>query len=285
MKRSEIKREYVRINRQFEVLFMPSVKRAIHIKVKAVISDLQEGGYSEANKNLNREIGNEQLANVINRLYKTVGSRHARMTYSRLLQQQQKGFGFNAEWTAFIEKYLKQFLLDKITFRIAETTRDALLRVLTAGIEAGLGVDGMISKLTDWPFERFQAARIVRTEVNRAANVGAMAQESTSEYEQQKEWLSVKDFRTRGHKPKDHANHVALNGTRIDAGDEFVDPRNGDRLKFPGDPEAKAESTINCRCQAAFINKRDANGNLIPKRRSTTVIFPGQIRRPQTITI
>lgn len=285
MKRSEIISQYVRVNRKFEVLFMPKVKRAIHVKVKAVIEDLKEGGYNLAKQRLHREIANEEMSRAIKSLYLNVGLRHARLTYSRLLHDQKKGFGFNPEWTAFILDYLKQFLLEKITFAVAETTRNALLVALSTGITNGLGIDGMIDILKEWPFERYQASRIVRTEVNRAANVGAAAQEKTGEYEQQKEWISVRDFRTRGHKPKDHANHVALNGTRIDAGDEFVDPRNGDRLQFPGDPKGKAESVINCRCSAAFVNKRDDKGNLIPKRKSTTVIFPGQVRRPQIFTI
>lgn len=317
---------------------MPKVRRALHTQVKAVIADLREGGYAQAQSNLHMTVGNTALSNIIRTLYKTVGTRHAQLTYSRLLHDgsvrkglgatrevkasmvncpkcgeptkdvesgmgyikcqncgqtfssssskiQTKGFGFNAAWTKFIEDYLQRFLIDKITFAVASTTREALLRALTRGVDSGLGVDGMIDTLKDWPYERFQAARIVRTEVNRAANVGAKAQAETGKYEQQKEWVAINDFRTRGHNPKDHASHVALNGTKIDAGDLFIDPRNGDKLQFPGDPNASAESTINCRCSAVFVNKRDNNGNLIPKRRSTAVTYPAQQRRVQNITI
>jgi hypothetical protein len=285
MKKSEIIAQYVRMNRRYEMLFMPKVKRAIHTQVAAVIADLQESGYATAQANLHLTVGNQAMNRVIRTLYKTVGSRHAQVTYSRLLHDQQKGFGFNAAWVKFIEDYLARFLTSKITFAIAETTREALLRALNRGINSGLSVDGMIATLKNWPYERFQAARIVRTEVNRAANVGAKAQESTGKYEQQKEWVSVKDFRTRGHKPGDHASHVALNGVKIDANDDFVDPINGDRLQFPGDPNGSAASTINCRCQAVFVNKRDNNGNLIPKRKTTAVIYPGQIPRRQIVTI
>lgn len=263
---------------------MPKVQRALHTQVQAVINDLPQG-YDYAMGQLRQTVGNDALNRVIRTLYKQVGTRHAQITYSRLLHDQQKGFGFNAIWTQFIEDYLKRFLLDKITFAVASTTREALLRALTRGVEKGLGVDGMIDTLKDWPYERFQAARIVRTEVNRAANVGAKAQAETGQYEQQKEWVAVKDFRTRGHKPQDHASHVALNGTRIDANDLFIDPRNGDKLEFPGDPNASAESTINCRCSAVFVNKRDNNGNLIPKRRTTVVTYPAQQRRVQNVVI
>ncbi len=285
MNKTELIKQYIRINRKFEVLYAPKVRKALHVKTAKVITDLRQGGYELAKKNLHQDIANPALTKVISDLYETVGLRHARLTNRRLVADQKKGLGFNAIWTKFINDYLKRYLLDKITFEVANTTRNALLKALTLGTTAGLSVDGMIAKLEDWPFERYQAARIVRTEVNRAANVGSTAQESTSEYEQQKEWIAVNDNRVRGKKPQDHASHVGLNGTIIDSGDEFVDPRNGDRLKFPGDPNGLAESTINCRCQAAYMNKRDAKGELIKKRKTTTVIYPGQGHRGQTVTI
>lgn len=284
MNRKDLITQYVRINRQFEVIYAPKVRKVLNAKVAQVIRDLKQGGYNQAVTNLSMDLGNEKLTRVIQDLYTTVGLRHARLTHRRLVQDQKKGLGFNAIWTKFVNDYLKRFLLEKITFEVSKTTRDALLRTLTLGIASGLGIDGMIDKLTDWPYTRMQAARIVRTEVNRAANVGATAQEETSEYEQQKTWLSVTDNRTR-RPPRDHANHVALNNTTIDKGDEFVDPTNGDRLVFPGDPKASAKSTINCRCQVAYVNKRDNNGELVPKRKTTVVVYPGQGSRGPMITI
>jgi len=276
MKRSELIAQYVRVNRKFELLYLPKVRKALHFKVQAVINDLKEGGYNQAFTNLSVDVSNEKLHDIIRTLYKTVGLKHAQLTYRRLQIDVKKGFGFNLEWTRFILDYLSRFLIEKITFEVSRTTRDALMKALTKGTVEGLGIDGMINELENWPFERYQAARIVRTEVNRASNVGNAAQESTSEYEQQKTWVSVVDNRTRGAKPSEHANHIELNGVTIDSGDEFTDVRNGDRLQFPGDPKASAASTINCRCQAVYVNKRDNNGELIPKRKTTVVIYPGQ---------
>lgn len=285
MNRSELISQYVRVNRKFEQLYLPKVSKALHFKTQLVINDLKEGGYNKAITNLSTDIGNEKLQDIIRTLYVDVGLRHARLTYRRIQTDITKGFGFNQLWTDFILNYLNQFLIEKITFEVARTTRDALMKVLTAGTISGLGIDDMVNNLENWPFERYQAARIIRTEVNRAANVGATAQESTSEYEQQKTWLSVVDNRTRGQKPDEHANHVELNGVTIDKNDEFVDIRNGDRLQFPGDPKASAASTINCRCQVAYVNKRDANGELVPRRQLTAVTYPGQNYRGQVITV
>lgn len=275
---------------------MPYIQKALHKKIQAVIARLRDGGVDAARNYLLTDLGNPMLQDVVQKMYEIVGLKHAQLNYSRLihetrrrkyigLQLQTKGFGFNAEWTAFILNYLQKFLTSKITFDIASTTRDALLRALAVMTVDGLSIDGMIAKLEDWPYERYQAARIARTEVNRAANVGATAQATTSEYQQMKEWIAVHDFRTRGNNPKDHANHKQLDGTVVNEDDVFIDPRNGDRLQFPGDPNGKAESTINCRCAVGYTFKRDINGDLIRKRRSTTVLFPSQVRRPQTVTI
>ncbi len=285
MNRRNFISEYTRVNRTFENAYSPKVKRALHVKVKAVISDLQSGGYQHAIAGLHTDVGNAALQSVISDLYREVGLRHARLNHRRLVAEQKKGLGFNEVWTKFVQDYLARFLLQKITFEVSHTTRNALLKVLSQGVEEGMGIDQMVSLLKEWPFERYQAARIVRTEVNRAANVGATAQESTAEYEQQKIWIAVNDNRTRGKKPGEHANHVALNGTTIDKGDVFVDPINGDQLEFPGDPKASAASTINCRCSVAYVNKRDANGELVPKRKTTAVIYPRQRNRGQMVTI
>lgn len=299
MTRQEQILQFERINRRFELMFMPKVQRAIHAKVKAVISRLKSGGFSSAHYYLTTDLGNEKLTSVIRDLYIKVGRRWAQLTYSRLLpdtrgqkfsvaQMEQKGFGFNYEWTQFIIDYLDKFLLDKITFEVASTTRDALLRAIASATAAGWSIDQTVDRLEDWPFERFQAARIVRTETNRAANVGSTAQAETSEYQQLKEWQSADDNRVRGNPvngQKHKADHWVLDGIKIDAEDVFHDIRNGDQLRFPGDPKASAASVINCRCHASYTFKRDKDGNLIKKRRSTTVIYPGQRRNPETITI
>lgn len=299
MNRNSFINEYVSLNRKFEVKFFPVVKKAIHKKVQATIARLREGGYHSATNYLHTDLHNPAMTEAITQLYKIVGLKHAQVNYSRLLHDsrkrkwidlhlQTKGFGFNSKWIDFILNYLKRHLVDKVTIQINATTRDALLRALSIMQFEGLSVDGAILKLEEWPYEEFQAARIVRTEVNRAANTGAMAQADTSNWQQLKEWIAIHDNRTRGNPltgAKDHANHWSLDGVKIDEGDVFVDPRNGDRLEFPGDPKASAESTINCRCSVAYTFKRDRNGNLIPKRKSTVVLYPNQTSRPQIVTI
>jgi hypothetical protein len=296
MTRLQLIKHFERVNRRFEVRFYPKVLAALNAKKNKVIRILKQDGYNAANYYLTTDIGNSRMAEVIKEIYTFTGRRWAQIEYSRLLGDlkkaknkvlsiEKKGFGFNYAWTKFILDYLEKYLFEKITFEINKTTQDAMLRVISRAVAAGWSIDQTVDRFEDWPFLKFQAARIVRTEVNRAANVGSAAQAETSEFEQMKEWQSAEDHRVRGSNPKDHADHVALDGVKINADDVFYDPRNGDQLQFPGDPKASAASVINCRCHASFTFKRDKNDNLIPKRKTTTVIFPGQIRRTETITI
>lgn len=294
MTRSEIISQYTRVNRQFEKLYFPKVRKAIRYKKNQTLNHLRSGGIQSAIQFLHSDLGNMRLTEVVEDLYKTVALKHARLNYSRMLSEtgkkgystdiETKGFGFNQIWTSFIINYFRQFLLEKITYHVATTTRDALLVILATATTEGWSIDQTVDKVEGWD-ERFQAARVVRTETNRAANVGAKANSETFAYEQMKEWVSAHDNRVRGKKPKDHANHVKLDGAKIDADDSFHDSVNGDLLDFPGDIKASAASTINCRCVAVWTAKRDKDGNLIPRKRSTSVIFPGQIRRPETLTV
>lgn len=288
MNRTNFITQYASVNRRLEEKFYPVVRKAIHAKVAHVQAKLKEGGVDAARNYLQTDLLNPAMTEIIIQLYTIVGKKHAQLNYSRLRHDRQKGFGFNLDWVNFILSYLKRHLLDKVTIEINNTTRNALLTALSIMVNEGLSVDGMVDRLEDWKYEQYQAARIVRTEVNRAANTGSKAQAETDPYQQVKEWIAIHDNRTRGNPingRKDHANHWALDGIKIDEHDVFIDPRNGDRLDHPGDPNASAESTINCRCTVAYTYKRDSQGNLIPKRKTTTVIYPNQIVRPHTITI
>lgn len=290
------KTDFERINRRFEKKFFPKVQKAIKSKVSSLINVIRETGIDSGQRFISTDLTNIELSNTVKKLYLEVGLQYARREYRRQRQDirtigfskkkamvlktqsvpmETKGFGFNEQWVAFILQYLQQFLIEKITFRVAETTREKLLDVLQEGIAEGWSIDEMVKRLEDLPFTRFQAARITRTEINRAANVGTMAGVDTSEYEMNKEWIAAHDKRTRGNPydgQKDHADHWNLDAQVVDFNGKFKDPRNGDELEFPGDPKASAASTINCRCSVAPIPKRDENGFLVPKPQPAVVI-------------
>ena len=286
MNRANIRKEVLRINRKYEDLFYPSVLRTLTTKAKAVAEALQSGGFNAANAMLSVDFSNGPLTERIQRLYKIVGVRFANRTYADLRKQAQvKRFGFNDEWANEVMNYLRKFLLEKITFEVNNTTRSQLLKVLEQGIEEGLSVDEMVTRLKELPFLRYQAARIVRTEIKRASEVGSKIGSDSFEYEQDKEWIAITDNRVRGRNPEDHADHLHMNGQVVDANAKFTDSRSGAELMFPGDPEAGAGDTINCRCTTAYVAKRDERGRLIPKktRSRVSIIMPGDFNRQRQI--
>jgi hypothetical protein len=284
MNKNKLRKDYERINRKYEVKYFPKVQKAIKSKVSSLISRIESTGIQSGMNYLRTDLTNNKLSLIVNQLYKEVGLRHANESELRLRKIVKKRFGLNEAWIKFIEDFLRFFLIEKIMFKASNTTRDHLILVLQEAIEKGWGVRETVDHLEALPFTRSQAARIVRTEVNRAANVGVKAQGETFEYELNKEWISVHDNRTRGANPEDHADHLRMDGQVVDFYGKFRDPKNGHLLEFPGDPEAEAGDTINCRCQTANVPKVDERGRFIPKRSRITVIRDFN-RTQRTITI
>lgn len=301
MNRNQHRQETAALNRRFENKYFPKVKAAIQSKVDDVISIVKQRGAQAAKTYLDHHIENYHVTEIVKTMALDVGLRHARRQWRSLQDQRRaarkpksleievgehilksfapietKGFGFNEQWVAWIKDYLFDFIVRKITFSVFETTKDVLFTVLNKAIDGGWGIDQTVKALSDLPLPASQAARIVRTEITRAANAGVMAAGSTFPFQQTKEWISAHDPRTRD---TEHASHVLLDGQVVDYEDVFRDPINGIELIAPGDPKAGAAETVNCRCSAPLVAKVDENGRLIPKRQTTTVIYPSARRR------
>lgn len=259
------------MNRKMEVKYYHRIQKILESEINKIASIVRTDGIQNA-ISVTGSLITSDIPVVVNELYNEVGLARARMQWRVFLQQtrEAKGFGFNAEWVQFIHDYLYRFLIDKITFEVTKTTRDVLLALLNRAVADGWGIDKTVSAMKELPLSRTQAARIARTETTRASNTGAMAAGSTFEYEQTKEWIAAHDKRTRGQNPGDHASHIGLDGIIIDYEDYFTDPVNGDKLRYPGDPEGSAASVINCRCSIAILGKRDENNRLIPKKIKVT---------------
>lgn len=234
---------------------------------------------------INNFLISERITAVLQQLINVVGSKYARMTYNGLRNEKAL-----SDWFYEIMNYLGNNFYDKGVFQIVKTSRQIFTDALTLGVQEGWGYNEMARHIREkvTGINRYRSETIARTEVARAIHSGTYVGADKSPFEKQKTWISAQDNRTRRNpklKPQG-ADHVRLNGQTVDFVQTFIDPSNGAQMLHPHDPTAPASEIINCRCQYATVNKRDANGRLIRKQPSgrVVVIQPSTFSR-QVITV
>lgn len=234
---------------------------------------------------INNFLVSERITAVLQQLINVVGSKYARMTYNGLRNEKAL-----SDWFYEIMNYLGRNFYDKGVFQIVKTSRQVFQDALNLGVQEGWGYNEMARYIREkvTGINKYRSETIARTEVARAIHSGTYVGADKSPYEKQKTWISAIDKRTRRN-PKlnpNKADHIRLNGQTVDFVQTFTDPSNGVQMLHPHDPTAPASEVINCRCQYATVNKRDANGRLIRKQPSgrVVVIQPSTFNR-QVITI
>lgn len=104
-------------------------------------------------------------------------------------------------------------------------------------------IDRMVDRYRE-RYRQYRAETIARTESTRV--VGAASKEAARQIEEEnnikldRTWNTTQDGRQRD-------IHDVMNGQKRGVDDLFIDG-DGNLLRFPGDPEAPEETTINCRC-------------------------------------
>jgi hypothetical protein len=133
---------------------------------------------------------------------------------------------------------------------VSGTLRETIRRIVREGLADNLGQEEIARRIVEATGEQIamdRARRIARTEVHNAAMYGQQAAAEASPLAFEKVWLATEDARTR-------KSHADANGQRVALDQPFVlqTPRGAVRLMFPGDPEAPAGETINCRCTVMY---------------------------------
>jgi len=182
----------------------------------------------------------------------------------RSIKGQVKGASRNDKWTWVIAEYLKNNGLDKVSIDITNTLKDKIKAEIIKGQQEGWGVDKIVRNLNEAEFPNWMAKRIVRTELNKASNIGAMVAAADLNIEVQKEWLSAQDNRTR-RIPRDQYDHLDMNGKTIGFDQRFIVPstKSIDAMLHPGDPDASVGNLVNCRCTLVFVPVRTTEGNVV----------------------
>jgi hypothetical protein len=201
-------------------------------------------------------------------LYKTVGPRWARI--SKLSMTKATGqMGFNERIVELMRQYYGIDLLNDAE-DITAFTKQVIQKILSDAAITGASFDDIVRQLTSSSeLGPMRARRIARTETVTAANGAAMIYAQTSGNIMEKVWISVKDKRTRHNA---WANHVSIDGTRVDIEEPFLlkSQKLGDIFmmqpgvrKQPNGLAVPAAEIVNCRCVVAFQAKRDRQGRII----------------------
>lgn len=154
---------------------------------------------------------------------------------------------FKTEMDKWIARYSAE-RVEKILFVTKEKVRKAI-QAGQAQLESLPAIANRIVSHVDG-INHFNASQrahtIARTETHNAAMAGQMAAAEAVPFPLYKRWLPAGDERTRD-------DHLILgNHEPIPKDDAFSLPSGG-TIRYPGDPEASADQTINCRCDLEWI--------------------------------
>lgn len=280
--------KHIRRMKLFERIFIASLTATLRKPFDEVARLIEADGIVAARNYAERIIMIEDIGNVIQDIYKTVGvyiaGRNLRIIVKQAAKERKAfGFGLDEQWIAQIISYFNSFLLNKAVIPISETTRQQIFNVLSRGEAEGWSIDRMAFELRSDKLLLWRARMIARTEILKAQFYGAQLAEQESEWETVNQWISAHDARTRH-------SHREVDGKQVHNGQRFrVNRYRGtvllgiDFMLGPGDPNASAENVINCRCTVAPRLARDKNGRIIAKNAGSnriSVILPGERFNP-----
>ena len=260
-----------RIQLKLQAKYALRIKAVLDRKIREFIESYRDVGSVDR-----VELWNQDLLVEYRKMYQETYLTFAAIQYKRLSEMTEKSMGLNVEWTQEVNEWLSRYglqLVSTVSGNFREQILEIINRALQDGVEQGLGMDRVTNNILQAIREfgsrtTFWAERIARTETIRAANLGHMAGANKSKLVLTKLWISALDTRTRRYE-KDEFDHWILDGQTREMDEAFFQVgRRGQvaTAQQPGDPEAPAAFTINCRCTVAFEPKRDANGKLIRKQ-------------------
>lgn len=200
--------------------------RALEAEVRAKIDDLYDAKHwtAETAKDLESSVG---------------GAWHSGATTLA------KSLGIDFDQVDTVVLSAMDDRLDEMATQVTATTREVLeSRVLLDGVANGESVDqlkarirGVFSDLSSW-----RATTIARTETVGGFNGGSFIVAEASDVVTGREWLATDDTRTRD-------THARQDGAVV----KSFTSRYPNGCLFPGDPSAKADETVMCRCVELYL--------------------------------
>lgn len=263
---------------KIEKHFIPKISNAINDQYRSFLDAIKDNGYEYARANLFLIIKFGQIAEIIKELYlksafiesnyvlnylrrkkKNASGKIEYKLFSFETKRVAPAFGLGFEELApVIDQYFEIYLLNKSALPITKTTRDFIRDHLINEVDKGVPLNLAIENFETLAFTGYgkstpRAIMIARTESTRALSFGGLIGAYMSGVDVDKVWVTSDDERVRGW-PNYYAvfPHVDLDLNEAPLMDGFY---NGERIRFPGDPEASIKNTIRCRCTIFFKEK------------------------------
>lgn len=264
-----VERLRAKLDSKYSSLFKAAIEKDLKQVAKDIVNDGPQGAISK----MGAYAWNDSMMTIMEKLYRESATLFGNASYrsARLMSQKDSNpFGLNSD----LVQQLVEFLVFYGFYLVAEmtqTTKAKLQDVITKAISEGKSrqeIADIIMQDDSFGYSTMRAMRIARTEVMRASNFALMKGVEAHGFEVDKIWISVKDSRTR-RIPRNSYDHVEMDGKIVGYSDPFLSlGKKGDTVvaQYPGDPNAPAGFTVNCRCTIGFIPRRDENGRLIMKR-------------------
>lgn len=245
-------------------------QKAIEEQMANVPDYLAQNGPAMALAHLNVLIPSEPLVPVFNRMYRKESLSYIRFKYNKIQKeikeeasvQKALGFGISELWNDFINNFIREYVGNKIR-RITQTTREFTRKEIERGVAEGLSINEMVANMRDIHAYSERRSRVIsRTETVGIMNHANFVVASTTGLLMTDVWWTAQDHRVR-------YTHKHMHGESVRHGERFS---NG--LRYPGDPEGKAEEVIQCRCTTLQEPARDAQGRLIRTAAVTRLAAP-----------
>lgn len=265
-----------RKQRKVEKHFIPKIQKAIADQYRAFISAIKTHGYDYTKANIVTIVGPAGIIKVLKELYRKSAFIESNNVLSYLKKPaRRKSFDFKRigaggrgaditigldDLAPIIDQYFDIYLLRVSAIPITNTTRKNIIDHLVREVERGKDLQTAIEDFQalaidqaprQYPKSLKRARAIARTETTRALSFGGLIGAYMSETDVDKVWVTSNDERVR------EAPFAKYPHTDLDLNvTSFFDPfYNGEQIKFPGDPDANEENTINCRCAMFFREK------------------------------
>lgn len=261
-----------RLRRSIDEKYTLKFAQAIKSDLDFMAGEIRKYGPSAFKTMMGAYVWNEKLILVMNELYREVAIKFGNASYRAVRNMSLKAtdpFGLNNTWLgdllSFLTKWGFQLAID-----MTNTTKRKVDAIITQGLAEGWSTDMIVEQIRkdeEIGYSAMRARRIARTEVMRSSNYAAYVGAGAHGFEVDKIWISSRDNRTR-RIPRNSYDHFDMDGKTVAYKESFTSfGKKGDVVvaDFPGDPQAPAGFTVNCRCTIGFIPKRDEFGRLIPK--------------------